>query len=1112
MKTQIKKLSMLTVMFFVFAFARAGFIPVITVHNACHGNDGSIVFSNLQSDGPGPFAVRVNSYSGYSFADSAISASADSFVVSGLSSDTYEVLVQQILSPSTRTWDSLTIGTVVNAYPAVSNASCPANNGSVTIYASGGASPYSYVWANNSATGPYVSNLGGGNYSATVTEAGGCYAVVNSTVASLSNILVNVSPGVGNTCIATLVASATGTTGNVSYSWNNGATTSTIGNLSNGYYYVTVTDANGCQGVASGYAYAPGLHIDSFSRVVPAGCSNNGSIGIQITNGTAPYTFLWSNGATDSVITGLASGNYTVTATDHTGCSAVRTFYVPQTSTLTLDSSVAVFPDCRGNGGKIVTHSLNGIAPYTYLWSTGSTDTMITNVPIGSYSVTVTDAAGCIGVNHYYLDTLRISDYIYVNAYPGCGQPTGSLTLQAHYYTRNPGGVPSAFSYVWSNGASTATVNNLVAANYQVTVNDAINGCSATNAYNLQNTGGVYAYISNIQNPTCGGSDGSLSSFGYYGSGTYTYQWSNGATTADITNLPAGTYTVTVTDLTGCSSTAGYTLIGYSNMYVNIITTPTACDTSLHTGTATAIVTGNGAATPYHYMWYDGFYNTQTSAVLDTNQTVTGLHYGQYVSVRVYDNNGCGSNYSVYDSAQIAFDPACYDHIIGNVFIDNNTNCTIDAGDQGMANAYVYANSSSGSFYANTDSNGFYDIAVIPGAYTVTVYFYGYGLCAVPTCTSVYLDTFTTNGQVSSGNNFSVSSSAAADLGVHPGCTSSTPGSPKEYWIYYYNQGPVAVSNAVVSFTYDPSLTLTSTSPAYTSLNTATHTITWNVGTVPAVYSWNRLVMYFDVPSTVTLGTVLYAQAEIDPIAGDCNPGDNIVNISDVVAASHDPNEKLVVPAGNLSASDTVLTYTIRFQNTGNAPASRVVITDQLSANVNPVTVNPGASSAPYKFTLSGNGLMTFTFDGINLPDSSHGDSSKGFVTYTVHTRPDLPIGTQIDNTAYIYFDINPAIVTNTTVNTRSDWPNGIPTISGGAMSAQVVPNPANDKAIITFKGATGNVELTLTDELGNLLLSTTTDSKNYTLDAQRFAPGMYFYAAKDANGNRASGKISIVK
>jgi hypothetical protein len=155
---------------------------------------------------------------------------------------------------------------------------------------------------------------------------------------------------------------------------------------------------------------------------------------------------------------------------------------------------------------------------------------------------------------------------------------------------------------------------------------------------------------------------------------------------------------------------------------------------------------------------------------------------------------------------------------------------------------------------------------------------------------------------------------------------------------------------------------------------------------------------------------------------------------------------------------------------------------------------------------------MTFTFDGINLPDSSHGDSSKGFVTYTVRTRPNLPIGTQIDNTAYIYFDINPAIVTNTTVNTRSDWPNGIPTINGGAMSAQVVPNPANDKAIITFKGATGNVELTLTDELGNLLLSTTTDSKNYTLDAQRFAPGMYFYAAKDANGNRASGKISIVK
>jgi hypothetical protein len=95
MKTQIKKLSMLTVMFFVFAFARAGFIPHISSASACMGNDGRIVFSNLQSDGTGPFSVRVWSYSGFVFADSSISASADSFTVSGLAPDTYELWVMQ---------------------------------------------------------------------------------------------------------------------------------------------------------------------------------------------------------------------------------------------------------------------------------------------------------------------------------------------------------------------------------------------------------------------------------------------------------------------------------------------------------------------------------------------------------------------------------------------------------------------------------------------------------------------------------------------------------------------------------------------------------------------------------------------------------------------------------------------------------------------------------------------------------------------------------------------------------------------------------------------------------------------------------------------------------
>ena len=133
--------------------------------------------------------------------------------------------------------------------------------------------------------------------------------------------------------------------------------------------------------------------------------------------------------------------------------------------------------------------------------------------------------------------------------------------------------------------------------------------------------------------------------------------------------------------------------------------------------------------------------------------------------------------------------------------------------------------------------------------------------------------------------------------------------------------------------------------------------------------------------------------------------------------------------------------YTIRFQNTGNAPATKVVVIDTLSPLVNPASLVVGASNFPYKYTLSGNGIITFTFDPIYLPDSAQSaDSSIGFVNYSVNVRSGNPIGTQIKNTASIYFDLNPAVVTNTTVSTISLSTTGIRNITAGDMSITVSP------------------------------------------------------------------------
>jgi uncharacterized repeat protein (TIGR01451 family) len=386
------------------------------------------------------------------------------------------------------------------------------------------------------------------------------------------------------------------------------------------------------------------------------------------------------------------------------------------------------------------------------------------------------------------------------------------------------------------------------------------------------------------------------------------------------------------------------------------------------------------------------------------------------------------------------------------------------------------------------------------------------GYCNTSTCISSYLDSFTTTGQLDTAD-FGYTYNNSFDLGVHTGYNSSTPGASKEYWIYYYNRGTVPVSNAVITFVHDPNLTLTSTTPAYTSYDAATYTITWAIGTVPVSYwDWTQVVtMEFNVPAMLPLNTLINAYSSIAPITGDCDPTDNTQTLSDVVTGSHDPNEKIVSPAGNITASDTVLNYTLRFQNTGNAPATHVVIVDTLSSSVSPATVEPGASSSPYKFSMTGKGILTFTFDPIYLPDSSHGqDSSTGFVMYSVHVKPGTALGTQIANTGYIYFDINPAVVTNTTISTESLYPSGIRNINAGNMDVTVTPNPVHDRSVVSIVGATGEVAFQLNDITGQRVFEANTSGSSFILDGSSFAAGMYIYSARDANGNIRTGKVTI--
>ncbi len=245
---------------------------------------------------------------------------------------------------------------------------------------------------------------------------------------------------------------------------------------------------------------------------------------------------------------------------------------------------------------------------------------------------------------------------------------------------------------------------------------------------------------------------------------------------------------------------------------------------------------------------------------------------------------------------------------------------------------------------------------------------------------------------------------------------------------------------------------------------------------------------------------------EPDYIDTDCN---NILN-------SYDPNDKSAVPAGVgpqhfVSAYD-VIEYKIRFQNLGNAPAYKVVIKDTLDANLDPSTLHLGASSHHYTAQLTGNGILTFTFDDIQLPAASVDEAgSIGVVSYSIKQLWGLPINYSFENTAYIYFDTNPAIITNTVFHNVKDNTTAISESSKGNIVATIYPNPASNSFVMKLNALKAGQSYTmqlftgtgaLVHEVGNI------KTVENTVDVSTLVSGLYYYRVLTTDGKTAAGRF----
>ncbi|WP_170067778.1 T9SS type A sorting domain-containing protein [Neolewinella xylanilytica] len=499
---------------------------------------------------------------------------------------TYNVTVTDANGCTATATATITEPTVVTAsIQSQTNVSCNGgSDGAVDLLVSGGSAPYTFVWS-NTATTEDLTNQSAGTYGVTVTDANGCTATTSATVTELPAIDVSVeftNATCNGSATGTASASATGGTGSFTYEWTNDNDPCTIlgkstgkcepfvligeevTGLPAGAYTLRAIDGNGCVATESFTISEPTALVAEIDTKEDVTCNggNDGAAAIQVSGGTAPYTYAWSNGATEANLTNVKGGTYNVIVTDANGCTASLAITINQASTLSAVAFVENNASCSGKAdGSAIVNGVRGkpgdSEDFTYAWTVGSetiTGDILANVPAGTYSVTVTDGVGCTASTE-----VTITEPIVLTSSPSQTDVTCNGATNGTATVSLDGGT-APYTYVWSNGATTATTTELAAGIYNVTATDK-NGCFTTNAVTI--TEPTMLAATPEATPDNGMGDGTASITVSGGTTDYTYLWNDASasTTAEIGDLSAGIYTVTVTDANACILTDSVTVI-----------------------------------------------------------------------------------------------------------------------------------------------------------------------------------------------------------------------------------------------------------------------------------------------------------------------------------------------------------------------------------------------------------------------------------------------------------------------------------------------------------------------------------------------------------------------
>lgn len=663
-----------------------------TAPTACVGATGSFTITSVTGGTP------VYSYS--------VNGVATGSVTGGLAAGTHTVIVKDANGCTYQTtFNIITVVGPSSAVVAVTNAACGNTNGSATVTTvTGGLAPYQYSFNGGPfSTNNFVGSLGAGTGTVIVRDANSCTLTVTYVIGNTGSPVSNIAGQTNVSCFGgangTFTVNTAGGTPGYSYTLTPGNITSGTGvytNLAQGVYNITVKDAAGCVTTVSVTINQPSavtLTLNSTPPLCNAGA--NGLITATAGGGTSPYQFSLNGGPNQSsgTFAGVSSGIYNITLTDNNNCSVTQSVQVTQPSgmTLTVNSSNA---NCTAANGTSSVTVLGGSPAYSYVWTGGGGNSSQSNPLVaGTYTVIVTDANSCTATAVAVINSVPggvavISASTNVSCFGGTN---GSMTAG---FT---GAMSAPISYSWSNGQVTPTATNLTAGPYTVTLTDAF-GCTSTVSGNITQPAALDVMTGTLAVSCFGGNNGSATAI-YNGGGTppLTYLWApGGATTATSSNLPAGVYSVTVTDSKGCFVVTTATITQPTSVTVTSTVTSANCGQA----NGSASVTATGGTPAYTYTW-------STSA---TGSVLSNASAGTYTII-VKDANGC-----------ITTAAATIPNTSGpSIAIVSQTNVSCFAGNNGIATTTVTGGAMPYTYLWSNAQNTGTGTNFLAGVYTVSV-------------------------------------------------------------------------------------------------------------------------------------------------------------------------------------------------------------------------------------------------------------------------------------------------------------------------------------------------------------------------------------------------------